>query len=48
MIHGSGNLFEKASSAGIWANEVSTAIALLVAVAAGVLLGFIFILDSRE
>jgi hypothetical protein len=41
-------LFEKASSAGIWANEVSTAIALLVAVVAGVLLGFIFILDSRE
>lgn len=47
MIHGSGNLFEKASSSGIWANEVSTAVALLVAVTAGVLLRFIFILDSR-
>jgi len=47
MIHGSGNLFEKASSAGIWANEVSTAVALLVAVAAGVLLGFILIWDGQ-
>ena len=47
MIHGAGNLFEKASSSDFWANEVSTAVAWLVAVAAGVLLGFIFILDSR-
>jgi len=45
MIHGSGNLFQKASSAGIWANEVSTVIAVLVALVTGVLLGLILILD---
>jgi len=47
MIHGSGNLFEKASSAGIWANEVAVAVALIAALVGIVVFGFIFILDSQ-
>ena len=47
MIHGSGNLFEKASSKGVWANKVSAAVAFFGTVAGFVLLGFILIWDSR-
>jgi hypothetical protein len=46
MIHGSGNLFEKASSAGIFANDVAVAVALIGALVGIFVLGFIFILDS--